>query len=229
MRGLGNSEFHYDPQYGFVNRRSKHQKKKAGIYGIAVTIVLALAATFTIMYLTSLTPTVTNAFSVGEGDVNIVEPGVDPGNVPWGTDTKPVRLEIPSGDSNIPGVVRAMVIPVLKDKETGEGSDGELGSLTEPTGNTLVVGDITLHFADDWSSNWFYKDGYFYYKRVLKPGEQTTNLLSGVTLTDGSLSQEYADLTVEIEVLADVLQIDGDAPEKEWNVSVGSNGIVTPK
>ena len=66
----------------------------------------------------------------------------------------------------------------------------------------------------------------------MKPGEKTTKLLSGVTLTNGSISDPYVDsgkVTVTIYVLADILQTAGNAPETEWGVTVGSGGEVTPK
>lgn len=179
------------------------------------------------MYLTHITNSVTNAFSVGSTSIEIVEPGVDSDSVSWGESSKPVYLKNPESKDSIDGVVRAMVVPRLVDKETGQETGGSLGALGEPSGNALVMGDITLHFAGDWSSNWFYKDGYFYCRKVLKPGETSPQLLSGLTLTDPAKAGDYQGLTVKIEVLADILQAGGTAPQTEWNVSV-SGDIVSP-
>lgn len=194
---------------------------------LAGALALAALAGTTLMYLTRLTPEKTNAFSVGDTSVEIVEPGVDPGNVPWGANAKPVQLKSPGSADNVPGVVRAMIVPVLTEKSTGKVLSGNLGALGAPSGNTLVLGDITLHFAADWNTNWFYKDGYFYYRKVLSPGETTPLLLTGVTLSAGVSAEEYKNISVKIDVLADILQASGTAAADEWGVTVnGSN--VTP-
>lgn len=217
----------YREQYR--RRRSiKYRKKKrrqAQLKLLLVMLVLGIGGT--LMFLTHITNTVTNAFSVGSTSIEIVEPGVDPGSVSWGAESKPVYLKNPSAEDSVDGVVRAMIVPRLIDKETGQETGGNLGSLAEPAGSTLVLGDITLHFAGDWSSNWFYKDGYFYCRRVLKPGETSPQLLAGVTLTDASKAEEYQNLTVKIEVMADILQADGTAAQTEWEINV-SNGMVSP-
>ncbi len=241
MKETNRVRFRYDPEQGFVHMEgddkghvpSRHGKKKKRLhtFSFMLLVVLAVTATVTLMYMTALTPTVTNAFTIGSASVVIEEPEIDPDQVEWGADSKPVILENPAGEDRVPGIVRAMLIPGLKDEE-GNAAGGNLGTITQPSGNTMVLGDITLHFADDWSSHWFYQNGYFYYRKVLNPGEKTTKLLSGVTLTNGSLSDPYVDsgkVTVTIDVLADILQTAGNAPETEWGVTVGSGGEVTPK
>lgn len=178
------------------------------------------------MYLTYQIPPVTNAFSVGQIEIEVLEPGVDPDSVPWGADTKPVQLTIPDGAENTSGVVRAMLVPRLVNRTTGEATGKDLGSISAPSGNQLVMGDITLHFAGDWSGNWIYKEGFFYYNKVLAPGETTPELLAGVTLTDPGKREEYQDITVKLDVLADVLQAQGGAVETEWGMKV-ENGTVS--
>ena len=204
--------------------RAKKLKKIAAI--LCALVIFTTAAT--LMYMSYLTNSVNNTFKLGNAEVSVVEPGIDQGNVEWGETSKPVYLENPQSDTSIPGVVRAMLVPVLKDGQTGETIGGELNIMTEPVNDQMALGDITLHFADDWETNWFYRDGYFYYRQVLDPGERSAQLLSGVTLTNGSLSNANGNVQVTIEVLADILQSEGNAAQNEWNVSVSESGIVTP-
>ena len=193
---------------------------------LIVVMIVIVAAAFTIMYMTHLTDTVKNTFTMGTADVTVEEPNVDDSdNVAWGENSKNVIL---TNTGDIKGVVRAMIVPVLNDTE-GNPVGGNLGEMKAPDAgtNTLVMGDITLHFDENWEQNWFYKDGYFYYKRVLEPGKSTEKLLKGVTLTNGNLTEAYGEITVTIDVLADILQTEGNAPSEEWGVTVSETGAVS--
>lgn len=210
------------------NKFSAALRSKKTKVSLILLLLITLTVAFTLMLMHYLTNTRQNTFTIGTAEVEIVEPGVDPGEVEWGAESKPVYLENPGDGTSVPGVVRAMLVPVLKDSETENPVGGELGAMSEPVGDKMVLGEITLHFASNWEDNWFYRDGYFYYRKVLNPGERTAQLLSGVTLTDGSLSEVYGDADVTIEVLANILQAGSNAPETEWNVSVSDDGAVTP-
>ena len=210
---------------GIPYRRRRNRFKSYLPRGLPVMLIFVLTAVGTIMYLTARTTTAVNAFSVWEGQIQIVEEGIDPDAVAWGSDSKPVQLMNP--EDAAPGVVRAMVLPYLTNAATGERLGGNLGELTAPSGTTMVLGDITFHFASDWSANWFFKDGFFYYRKVLNPGEKTTKLLSGLTLESGK-EVEYENVTVKVDITADILQKEGDAPLTEWGVNVSGN-TVSPK
>lgn len=177
------------------------------------------------MYFSDLTEPIVNAFSAGSIRVEIQEPNVDPDAVEWGTDTKPVQLYNPEG--SIAGVVRAKLMPPAVYDASGNAVAVETGTLSDPSGNTLAMGEFTLHLADGWQNNWFYKEGWFYYKRVLQPGETTEKLLAGVTLTDPAKAESYKSYTVKVDVLADILQTEGNAPATEWGVTVGESGTVS--
>lgn len=214
-----------------IRYHKKKQPRRSKINlprGLPLPMVLlaVFAIVGTIMYLTTTTLPKTNAFTVGANQIQIVEPDVNPDAVAWGTTTKPVKLRNPGEEGNAAGVVRAMLIPYLTDATTGDRIGGSLGNLAEPTGNQMQLGDIIFHFSEDWSTNWFYKDGFFYYRKVLKPGEETTKLLAGVTLASGKES-EYTDVRARVDVMADILQTEGGAPNSQWGVNV-SDGTVSP-
>lgn len=209
--------------------RRRHHKRRRRTVGIwlklPMLLVGVLAIVGTVMYLTTQTVELTNAFTVGKNTIQIVEPDINPDAVEWGSEMKPVKLRNPGEADNAPGVVRAMLIPYLTDADTGDRLGGDLGGLTEPVGNTMALGDVTFHFANDWSNNWFYMDGFFYYRKVLSPGEETTKLLTGVTLSDAKAG-EYTDKRVKIDVMADILQTEGDAPSTEWGVTVSGDSVL---
>ena len=119
-----------------------------------------------------------------------------------------------------------MLVPYILDSD-GNYISCDLGGLSAPVGNKMVLGDLTLEFASDWSTNWFYQDGYFYYKKVLNPGESTTMLLSKVSLTSNTaeMKKKYADTEIKIEVMAAILQAEGGAPEAEWGITVTGTAV----
>jgi alternate signal-mediated exported protein len=205
----------------------KGQRMRQALNGSRkTTLILLLCAVLLIgvslAYLLTRTNTLTNAFTFGKPKIDIEE-DFD------GWNHKKVKLENVKGPDAVPGVVRAMIIPVLKDKTTGQTTGGAMGPLADPGGgNKVVMGDLTFELASDWAAHWFYKDGYFYYRKVLAPGEQTPNLLLSVYLTvdTPAIREKYVNTDVTVEVFADILQAEGGAPGQAWGVTV-SGGIVS--
>ena len=68
------------------------------------------------------------------------------------------------------------------DSRTHQGNGGKYNTdgLVETDQGSVVL----KTFADNWESDWIFKDGYFYYKTALKKGETTPALLEAVTLCD---------------------------------------------
>lgn len=169
-----------------------------------------------------------NKFGVGKTSVTIIEENVDPTNppIPWDPDSKHVQLQLGAGDDIVPSLVRAIIVPIVRDDATGNITEGHFGPLTEPVGNQVEMMDIIYHFNSNWSSNWLYKDGYFYYKKVLNANEITELLLEGVTLSGSADSAYYADKQVYIEVYADAIQ---SQAADDWGLKVDNSGNVTIK
>ncbi|MDL2324702.1 hypothetical protein LJC61_06080 [Ruminococcaceae bacterium OttesenSCG-928-A16] len=193
-----------------------------------LAVFLVVGLTFALMVVSM--QAVTNPFRMGTGGVDIPEivTSTPEGKIEWGANTKQVSL---SNTGNVPSVVRAMIVPQFKIADTSNFTQGNLGQLTSPLGNTLEVGDFVLHFAESFdetgqSDNWFYKDGYFYYKTVLQPsGTTATNLLMGVTLKEGINPADYEGVEVYVDVLADCLQAVGAAPA-EWGITVQDTAVL---
>jgi len=200
-------------------------KARAALTALVIFLISSAALGGTYAYLSANTTPAANDFTIGIPAVTVKEPSVTPAAVLWGADTKPVTLSIPAGSMG--GAVRAAIIPMLKDSAGGNIISTPTGVLTAPTVKaaatdaTMVMGEITLHFAGDWETFWFYKDGYFYYRKVLDTGETTPPILTGVTLTDNTaeMTAKYQNIVVEIEVMSDVLQ-PTDAALALWGVQV---------
>ena len=150
--------------------------------------------------------------------IKIVEENVDSGAVPWGADTKPVAIENVDNSNEYgeaDAVVRAMLVPVVYDGE-GNVADAESGDImTPPQGNVWQLGHLTVYMDENWTDNWFFSGGFFYYNRVLAPGEVTPLLIKGATLSGG----DYNVNEFTIEILADGLSVGGAI--EYWGIVVG--------
>ena len=69
----------------------------------------------------------------------------------------------------------------------------------EGTSDTSLV-ELTLNTAD-----WTEKDGYYYYTKVLKPGEVTAPIFTAVTFKP-DMGNEYQNATATVDVVAQAVQ-----------------------
>ena len=190
--------------------KRKTWKKKYTWLLAALSGVLLVGVTFA--YLSAMTDPKENPFSFGKIKIDIDE-DFD------GWVTKEVRLTN-DGEDNVPGVVRAMIVVQLKD-ENGDGINGDFDPDNE----------IELVYDANWATYWFFKDGFYYYREVLDPGVTTEPLLSKVQLADDTpdMREKYKDVTVEVVVMADIIQAANGAPEAAWGVYVtGTTVSPTP-
>lgn len=70
------------------------------------------------------------------------------------------------------------------------------------TPDTLGLEYIKLDIND---TDWTEKDGYYYYNKPVKPGEETTPLFTQVSF-DEEMPNEYQECTVEVDVAAQCVQ-----------------------
>lgn len=211
---------------GQIRNKREKRKRKYPLWLIAI-VIMTVAVTGTFAYMSIISAPILNTISFGTVSVDIEEPGIDPGTVQWGENTKPVQLKNTGGSNAAKIVVRAMLVPVIVEKD-GTVKSGGFAAMSEPVNNVMALGDVALHFDSSWSSNWFFKDGLFYYRSVLAPGQSTAKLLSGVTKADsgGYYLSRY---DFQIKVLADALQAEGGAAQDAWGIQVDTaTGVVTP-
>ena len=200
---------------------------------VSILIVLIMVGT-TMSMLNTKTETITNKFAFGQAKINIIENTYN-----WSS--KQVKLQVPlpaAGETIVPGVARVMFVPYIMNGTESEYVQSDLGAMTAPVGNKVTMGDIVLELSSTWSNDWFYKDGFFYYKKVLYPEagkNETPVLLTKVSFAGNAadMKTKYNGKQVNVEVMADILQAEGSAPDTgkvlitEWGVHV-NNGTVTP-
>lgn len=89
---------------------------------------------------------------------------------------------------------------------------------------TGACADVTGTSSSEWSDYWIWnpKDGYFYYKYAVVPGEKTYPLLAGVKFANSEkLNSVYKGLTLQVDVLADAIQTEGGAVSSQWGENIG--------
>lgn len=201
-------------------------KNKKIVIALVVGLLAAVAGMITAGAFFTSSDDVSNKFTVADPKVTVVE---NPEDNPyeWGSDTKQVQLR--NDSENMDGYVRCTVFPVITNADGNIENLGTSG-FSEPVGNSVYFGDIELILHDDWSENWIYSGGYFYYKHKLMTGSETSLLLNGVDLKDGANKTKYKDLTVNIEVSADIIQPEAIAKDNAWKyVTIKSNGLLALK
>ncbi len=198
---------------------------------IAVALLVLVATNLyvenTYSYFTYLTAEVNNLFTFEPFDphiyIEVNEEGIDSRNVSWGTSTKPLTIRNLYNVGAVPAFVRVIIVPSFK--IDGYDTENGLGELTKPVDNKLTFETVTLHFASDWEESWFFnhKDGYFYYKTILKPGQETPPLLFGVTKNVSNLG----DMELDIEISADGVEATRQHLQyTAWPVILGSDGFL---
>lgn len=143
-------------------------KRKRTLIAI-VSCILVVAVSFGISYAFLIDKVyVPNSFTVGETTIQVAEEFTPPDKLEPGIEFTKKPWVVNEG--NLPCFVRVQI--TFSDNKAEEFS-----SL-----------DINL---TDWEKQ---SDGYYYYKKLLKPGEKTTSLFTKVTIkdkkTDGSNYQE---------------------------------------
>ena len=77
------------------------------------------------------------------------------------------------------------------------------------------------------NSDWFVKDGIYYYKMPVAPNDQTSNLLNGNPIEQPECAPEGYHL--EVTVLAESIQAAPDTAVKDaWKVVEVDSGVLTP-
>lgn len=175
--------------------------KKVILIPALTTFLLTFGSISSVAYFTA-EDTVTNVFSAAHADIEIPE-NPETGPYDWGVDTK--KVSIKNTSETMDGYVRAAIFPQIKNAD-GNIENQPTNTFTTPTGNKLAYGDIVLVLADNWSDNFLYKNGYFYYKNILKFGEITPELLQGVVLSETANKELYKDKTIDVEVISTIVQ-----------------------
>lgn len=175
-----------------MNRKA-HNWKRRMLCITALIICLAAVATGTAAYFTA-EETAYNVITTGCLYMNLVEETT--GGKPW-------------PEEGISGVMPGMTIDkVVYVKNTGSVPFYARVSIDKVI--TAAEGsDAVLNFdhisMDLNTEQWVEHEGFYYYYRALQPGESTEPLMTKVTF-EPSMSNEYMDATVQVDVLAQAVQ-----------------------
>ncbi len=143
------------------------------------------------------------AFFTSEGKAHnvITTGGVEIAISEWADEERTVPFEDLTGA--MPG---ATVTKIAEVKNTGA-SDAWVRVKVEK--NITLSGegtpDTDLVELDLNTADWTEKDGYYYYTKVLKPGETTTPVFTAVTFNAG-MGNEYQNATATVDVSAQAVQ-----------------------
>ena len=165
-------------------------KKKLLILSLAA-ICLAITAIGTLAYFTS-EGTAHNVITTGGVEIAVQE---------WADEGRTKPFE------NLTGVMpNTTVTKIAEIKNTGASDawvrikvEKNIKLQGEGTSDTSLV-ELTLNTTD-----WTEKDGYYYYKEALKPGEVTAPIFTAVTFKP-DMGNEYQNATATVDVTAQAVQ-----------------------
>ena len=107
--------------------------------------------------------------------------------------------------SNVDAIARVKVLCSWSDKDNSDFLDTE---------------KIDIKYNDDF---WVFKDGYYYYTKILKPGDISEPVMTEFSLSE-DVGNDYAGATGKIIITLDLLQAGGGA-ESCWNIEYKDLGI----
>lgn len=181
------------------NDRSKGRNFKAGTLLISVLLLVAVAAGGTIAYLFTQTDAIVNTFTPSHVSCEVSE--TFNGTVKSNVNVK--------NTSDIDAYLRVKLVTYRVNNEG------------EHIGGTATVPNFTP------GTNWFEKDGYYYYSYPVEAGGSPNVNLIG---TPGITLKTYSDADggkQVIEVMAEAIQsVPADAVHQAWGVTVGSDGKI---
>ena len=165
-------------------------KKKLLILSLAA-ICLAITAIGTLAYFTS-EGTAHNVITTGGVEIAVQE---------WADEDKQTPFE------DLEGIMPGMTVTKIAEIKNTGASDAWVRVKVEK--NIQLQGEgkpdtglveLTLNTAD-----WTEKDGYYYYTKVLKPGEVTAPIFTAVTFKP-DMGNEYQNATATVDVAAHAVQ-----------------------
>jgi predicted ribosomally synthesized peptide with SipW-like signal peptide len=181
----------------------------------SAAILTVAAVGTTLAYFTAKTDAQQNQFTPGVVDIAVVEPNgsnltIDSSH----SADQVVSITNVQHDSSVPVYVRAKLIPIVRWADESKGGSGDPVTVLAD-GVTPPESGISVSYTID-TAGWtaLQSDGFYYYKKVLKPGANTSKLLNGVKVYGLP-----SDKKLEIQVIADSIQTVAGAEKSAWGKS----------
>ena len=89
--------------------------------------------------------------------------------------------------------------------------------VSSSTNQTLSAEDCLKMNID--TANWTLVDGYYYFNRILRPGETTPTLFTQVEIVGGQVDQSHVGSTLSLTVNAYAVQSENNPAEHPWDAS----------
>jgi len=173
-----------------IKKRKKANDRKPLILLLSLVVALSCIVGMTYAYLTSTTPNVENTMMPAKTKIT-VEEDFD------GTTKTNVKVKNSEGDEYTDVYVRVMLICNWYFNQ--DGSSQIVGKPTWTITDTANALDLN-------TTDWFVgSDGFYYYKKVLSPGSESSNLINSIKLLKDTSDNTYQGL----EIIAECIQAKG--------------------
>lgn len=190
--------------------------------GIAIaTIILTITTVASLAYLTSK-ESVKNSFGIGSIKATVDEK-FDENNAKDLSTNKSIEKTVAvSNTGKNPEIVRVIINPQWK----GKSNDNNIP--------VSASNQVELNFRKGFENDWIVgKDGYYYYKHILKPknnntgsseGDEskTSTLLESVSINKNITDEEkkeFSNRELVVNVSAEAIQVNYDAIKESWNIN----------
>lgn len=188
-------------------------KKKSNKILLFAALCFVLVITCVYAYFSSTLP-VTNLFSTGKANIYLDETfDVDDKWVPGEEKQKEVTF---GNNGDVDVVIRAKFKPEITLKDGTKVAD------------INILNGFTLNYASSFASEWEkHDDGWYYYKKVLKPNEKTSQTLVSVTISKNISNDihgneaDYSGAGMDVDIECEAIQtnVSKDSSDLQgWNV-----------
>lgn len=160
-----------------------------------IVICVAILAAGTLAYFSD-DATAHNVITTGGVDIELVETGED---------GKPFPEEGITGVMPGQTVTKVVTVDNIGPADAWIRLEADLEVLGAD-GKPLDDAPVTMNLGPKWTE----KDGYYYYKFALAPGQSTDAFITGVTFSGPDMDNEYQNCTVNLDITAYAVQVDNN-------------------
>lgn len=190
--------------------------------GIAIgTIILIITTVASLAYLTSK-ESVKNDFEIGKIEATVDEKFNRNDAKDLSTNKSIEKTVAVTNTGKNPEIVRVIINPQWKENSKDN-------NISVSASNQVEL-NFRKGFEDDWIEG---KDGYYYYKHILKPKNdnivssegdksKTSTLLESVSINKNITDEEkkeFSNRELVVNVSAEVIQVNYDAIKDSWNIN----------
>lgn len=194
---MSNGKYARQPQ-----RRRRTHKKKASLLLTSLILLLTLIVGGTVSFLVASSGQVQNTFTPSKVACRVDEDS-------FGGSTKTNVKVTNTGDTT--AYIRAAIVVTWKDAQ------GNVYPKTPTLGTDYTM---TLNTSD-----WFQKDGFYYYKSPVAKDNSTGVLITSCSPVEGKTPEGYG---LNVEILGSAIQsVPTNVVTSIWSVTLDGNGNIT--